>query len=248
MIRLGVNVDHVATLRQQRDERYPSPVQAALAAELGGADNITCHLREDRRHIQDHDVQHLREIISIPLNFEMGASDEMIQIACRIKPHFVCLVPEKREERTTEGGLDLTQNTRDLNTKVKALTKFGIHTSMFIEADDKMIDLAADLGAFAVEFHTGELCRALDAAMTNAEKLNHIERFAEAANHAQSRNLQVHLGHGLNYSNAHWLQLIPYAEEANIGHAIVARSIFVGFSEAVREMKRLLNDPSLCPR
>lgn len=243
MIRLGINVDHVATVRQARGEPYPDPVQAAVLCELGGADNITCHLREDRRHVQDRDAELLKRTIKIPLNFEMAATPFMLDFAVKLKPHAVTLVPEKREELTTEGGLDVVRHEEALKAATATLAKHGILVSLFIEPDDKAVQATRRIGAGAVEFHTGGFCHQVDQAATTKAKLEHVYRLRRAAESAQAEGLQAHFGHGLNYGNAQWLQLVPMAEEANIGHAVIARAIFVGLERAVREMKSLLNDP-----
>lgn len=247
MIRLGVNIDHVATLRNARGETYPSPIQAAALAELGGADNITCHLREDRRHIRDGDVTLLASTIQVPLNFEIASTDEMVGIACQLKPHAVTLVPEKRQELTTEGGLDLSGEARQLGLHVKRLADSGIFVSLFVEPENKAMELAQKLGAKAVEIHTGHLCRALRKATSTRQCLELLKPIQEAAELAAAKGLQVHVGHGINYSNAAWIQLLPHCEEANIGHAIVARAVFVGLAQAVKEMKALINDPQFRP-
>jgi pyridoxine 5-phosphate synthase len=247
MIRLGVNIDHVATVRQARGERYPDPVQAAVMAELGGADNITAHLREDRRHIQDRDVTLLRQTIQIPLNFEMAPTAEMIDIALKLKPHSITLVPEKRQERTTEGGLDLQGQQKVLKDAVARFADANILVSLFIEPDLKAVELSQKLGAGAVEFHTGSFCRQIDAAVTTKARLALVEPLKKAAKATRDAGMQAHFGHGLNYANANYLQLVADAEEANIGHAIVARALFVGLPAAVAEMKALLNDPSKKP-
>lgn len=247
MIRLGVNVDHVATVRQARGESYPSPVQAALLCEIGGADNITCHLREDRRHINDSDAQLLKATINIPLNFEMACTSEMLAFARRLKPHAVTLVPEKREERTTEGGLNIAANFDLIKSQVEALQGDGILVSLFIEPDVKAIELTKKTGAKAVEFHTGSFCKQIDHAVTTVEKLQAVNVLKAASKSAQEHGLQCHFGHGLHYGNANWLQLVEHAEEANIGHAIVARAIFCGLEKAVADMKSLLNDPKFRP-
>jgi len=247
MIRLGINVDHVATVRNARGEPYPDPVQAAVMAELGGADNITCHLREDRRHIRDRDVRILKETISVPLNFEIGATDEMLRIACEVKPHFVTLVPERREELTTEGGLDLARHADKIRAAVDMLKTAGILVSLFIEPDRKAIDLSFATGAQAVEMHTGRFCHAIDKATSTKEKAALVKTLDIAAVHAHERGLQAHFGHGLHYGNASWLQLVNHAEEANIGHAVIGRAIFVGLEKAVCEMKDQLNDTMYKP-
>lgn len=248
MIRLGVNIDHVATVRNARGEAYPNPVQAAVMAELGGADNITCHLREDRRHIKDRDVFLLRETINIPLNFEMAATDEMVGIALKVKPHAVTLVPEKRQELTTEGGLDVEAHQASLQAKTKQLKDAGILVSYFVATGKKTIELSKKLGADALEFHTGDFCHQMDAAIRTEEKFALVKPFIEAAKLSYDMGLQVHFGHGLHYGNAQWLQIVPHCEEANIGHSIVSRAIFVGLEKAVREMKDLLNDPRYNPQ
>lgn len=247
MIRLGINIDHVATVRQARGEPYPDPVQAAVLAELGGADNITCHLREDRRHIQDRDVYLLKETIKVPLNFEMANTSEMLEIALKLKPQAVTLVPEKRAERTTEGGLDVKGQKRALSETIARLNDAGILVSLFIEANKEAIELTRACGAGAVEIHTGSFCHAIDLAVTTRAKVALVEDLNEAARHAAQAGLQVHFGHGLHYGNAGWLQHISAAEEANIGHAVIARALFVGMKAAVSDMKSLLNDPSQKP-
>ncbi len=246
-MRLGVNIDHVATVRNARGETYPSPVQAAVMAELGGADNITCHLREDRRHIRDADVRLLKETIQIPLNFEIAATEEMIAYACDIVPHAVTLVPEKRHELTTEGGLDMNEGAKSLERDIKRLRDKGILVSLFIEADPIAIDLSAKIGAHAIEIHTGHWCTAFQNIRTTPEAWALIKPMQEATECAHRLGLQVHIGHGLNYANASWMQHLPYCEEANIGHAIISRALFVGLPQAVREMKDLINNPTLAP-
>lgn len=247
MIRLGVNIDHVATVRNARGETYPDPVQAALMCELAGADNITCHLREDRRHIRDRDVKVLKETIGIPLNFEMAATSEMVLFASQIKPHSVTLVPERREERTTEGGLDLQSFKKDLTEITARLKGEGILVSLFVEPDAKAVALSREIGAQAVEFHTGAFCHRMALTRRTQEQWLLVDGLKNVAKVAHEEGLQAHFGHGLNFTNASWLQHIDYAEEANIGHAIIGRAIFVGLVGAVTEMKRLLNDPSLRP-
>ncbi len=247
MIRLGVNIDHVATLRNARGEIYPNPVQAAAFAELGGANNITCHLREDRRHIRDADVRLLRETLPIPLNFEIAATDEMVGIAAQLKPHAVTLVPEKRQELTTEGGLDLSQGTSKIKAQIQSLKDLGIFVSLFVEPSVKDMEIAHKLGAEAIEIHTGHFCRDMARARSTVEAWGHVQILQKAAQAAHEHGLQVHVGHGLNYTNAQWMQVVPHCEEANIGHAIIARAIFVGLPQAVREMKALLNDTAFLP-
>lgn len=248
MIRLGVNIDHIATVRQARGEKYPDPVQAAILAELGGADNITCHLREDRRHIQDRDVFALKDSIKIPLNFEIAATPEMLDIAKKVKPHAVTLVPEKREERTTEGGLDVKKNKNALKSAVGKLQDHGIAVSLFVEPTAESVEFARETGAAALEFHTGTFCKQIDKSVTSRDKSRLVDELSQVSKLAHSAGFQCHFGHGLNYSNASWLQLVAFAEEANIGHAIVARAFFYGLEQAVRDMKALLNDAKNNPR
>lgn len=248
MIRLGVNIDHIATVRQARGEKYPDPVQAAILAELGGADNITCHLREDRRHIQDRDVFALKDSIKIPLNFEIAATPEMLDIAKKVKPHAVTLVPEKREERTTEGGLDIKRNKSTLKSAVSMLQDSGMAVSLFVEPTAEAVEQARETGAVALEFHTGNFCKQIDKSVTSQDKIRLVDDLAEVSKLAHRAGFQCHFGHGLNYSNASWLQLVAFAEEANIGHAIVARAFFYGLERAVRDMKSLLNDAANNPR
>ncbi|MGE0171224.1 MAG: pyridoxine 5'-phosphate synthase [Oligoflexales bacterium] len=242
-MRLGVNIDHIATLRNARGERYPSPVQAAKLAEASGADNITCHLREDRRHIKDNDVIQIKENILVPLNFEMGATDEMIKIANRVKPHVVTLVPEKRQELTTEGGLDVVRLKKDLISKVQSLRDNGIVVALFVEPSAAVVDACVEIGAAAVEFHTGGICHALEKAALTSQKTEAMTALTKAAKSAKTAGLQVHVGHGINYQNAMWIQTVPHVEEANIGHSIVSHALFVGLAQAVKEMKDLLNNP-----
>jgi pyridoxine 5-phosphate synthase len=247
MIRLGVNVDHVATIRNARGESYPDPVHAAASCELGGAENITCHLREDRRHIKDDDVARLRNSINIPLNFEIAHTEEMMTKALEIKPHAVTLVPEKREELTTEGGLDVDAYKSALEPSITALKEAGILASLFVEPDMEAVKASAELKVDALEFHTGHFCNEYLKAISTKQKAALMRPFQECASFCVSKGIQVHVGHGLNYLNAHWMQLIEGCEEANIGHAIIARSVFTGLTNAVQEMKDLLNNPSFKP-
>ncbi len=241
MIRLGVNIDHVATVRQARGERHPDPVQAAVLCELAGADNITMHLREDRRHIQDHDIFRMRDMIQIPINFEMAATEEMIAIAKKLKPHAVTLVPEKREERTTEGGLDLQKSFEYLKKCVNELRDASIVVGLFIEPSSETAKLAKKLNAQAVEFHTGKFCHELMEKRLLVEQEKLVKKLSEVSQETSDLGLQCHFGHGLNYQNAFWLKHIARAEEANIGHAIIGRAIFTGLRDAVLDMKRLIN-------
>ena len=238
MILLGVNVYHVATLRQARQTAYPDPLEAAKVAIRGGADQITIHLREDRRHIQDADVESMRAVLDRPLNLEMAAADEIVSIACRIRPHTATLVPERREELTTEGGLDVAGSAQELASVVERLKDAGIAVSMFIDPVINQIEASVKIGADAVELHTGAYCDAIDEAQTSLE----LARLIEAARLASKTKIRVAAGHGLNYLNtARVVQSLPEVTEYNIGHAIVARSVFVGMEEAVREMKEILN-------
>jgi len=234
-IKLGVNVDHIATLRQARGTQYPSVVQAALRAEEAGADSITIHLREDRRHIQDADIYALRPLLKTKMNFEMAVTDEMVRIALEVKPQDVCLVPERREERTTEGGLEVVANLTRITTVCKVLAEAGIRVSLFIAPDIEQINAAKAAGAPVIEIHTGKF-----ADSRGAEQAKELSRIQEATAHALSLGLVVNAGHGLNIHNVHDIAAIPGIEELNIGHAIVAHAIFVGWEYAVREMKTLM--------
>ena len=238
MNKLGVNIDHVATIRQARDTRYPSPVQAALRAEEAGADSITLHLREDRRHIQDADVFALRRLLQTKMNLEMAVTQEMIDIALEVKPQDVCLVPEKREERTTEGGLDVIANFDAVKIACDRLGKAGIRVSLFIGPDIKQIDAAKEAGAPVIEIHTGAFA---DAEEGKARK-DELMRIITAVAHGVNLGLAVNAGHGLNYHNVKDIAAIPGIEELNIGHAIIAHALFVGWDNAVREMKQLMLD------
>jgi len=238
MIRLGVNIDHVATIRQARGTRYPSPVQAALRAEEAGADSITLHLREDRRHIQDADVHALRDLLQTKMNLEMAVTEEMLGIALEVKPQDVCLVPEKREERTTEGGLDVIANFDAVKSACQRLGQAGIRVSLFIGPDIKQIDAAKEAGAPIIEIHTGAFADAED----EKHKKDELMRIVTAVTHSVNLGLAVNAGHGLNYHNVKDIASIPGVEELNIGHAIIAHALFVGWDEAVREMKQLMLD------
>lgn len=241
MIRLGVNIDHVATLRQARGTLYPSVVQAALLAESAGADSITLHLREDRRHIQDRDVEILRELLQTRMNLEMAVTDEMVGIALRLKPHDVCLVPEKREELTTEGGLDVEAHFDRVREACRRLGDAGIRVSLFIDAGTRQLDAAVAVGAPVVEIHTG---RYADAAPGSAQA-HQLEQIRAAVGYGRELGLDINAGHGLHYHNVQQIVAIPGIAELNIGHAIVAHALFVGWSVAVREMKTLLLAGSL---
>ena len=236
MIKLGVNIDHVATLRQARGTTYPDPIEAALVAEAAGADAITLHLREDRRHIQDRDVETLRGILKTRMNLESAVTDEMIDFALRIKPHDVCLVPERREELTTEGGLDVLRYFDAVQRACRRLAEAGIQVSLFIDADQGQIEAAGQTGAPAIEIHTGHYA---DAQTVQAQH-NELERIRAAVDKGVSQGLKVNAGHGLHYQNVQPIAAIVDISELNIGHAIVAHALFVGFDAAVREMKRLM--------
>ena len=238
MIRLGVNVDHVATVRQARRAREPDPVTAAALALLGGADGITIHLREDRRHIQDRDLRLLRETVPTGLNLEMACSDEIVRIAVQSKPDQVTLVPEKRQELTTEGGLDVVGNYAAVERTAHALRQADIPVALFIDPDPKQVDAAKKLGVPAVEFHTGTYADAV----TPAGAAKHLDQLARAAAHAVAAGIHVHLGHGLNYINVKPIVRIAGVEELNIGHSIVSRAVLVGLERAVREMKSVMQD------
>lgn len=231
-IRLGVNVDHVATIRQQRGTRYPDPVAAASIVELAGADQVTVHLREDRRHIQDRDLLILRQTIQTRLNLEMADTDEMRRIALDVRPDTVTLVPEKREERTTEGGLDVAGHRETLGRHVPELVRAGIDVSMFIDPDASQVAASREVGAQAVEFHTGDYCNAT----TEAKRAEELARLVDAAQRAADAGLVVVAGHGIDYVNVRPLLAMPHLAELNIGHAIIARALLVGLDRAVREM------------
>ena len=237
-ILLGVNIDHVATLRQARGTIYPDPVQAALLAEQAGADAITLHLREDRRHIQERDVVMLIDMLQTRMNLEMAVTDEMLSIAERIKPADCCLVPERREELTTEGGLDIVSQKNRMKDACGRLADAGVRVSLFIDADEKQIEAAAECGVPVIEIHTGHFADATSPAEHDSE-LNKIITAVESGVQA---GLHVNAGHGLHYHNVQEIAAIPDIKELNIGHAIIARSIFTGLEESVREMKRLMQD------
>jgi pyridoxine 5-phosphate synthase len=235
---LGVNIDHIATVRNARGTNYPDPVQAAFVAEQAGADGITVHLREDRRHITDRDVRILRDTIQTRMNLEMAVTDEMIDIACEIKPHFVCLVPEKRQEVTTEGGLDVAGQQDKINAAVRLLSDAGILVSLFIDADHRQIEAAVTSGAPYIEIHTGAYAEAPEGLERQAE----LSRIRKAATFAASLGLKVNAGHGLTYHNVQPIAELPEMHELNIGHAIIGRALFSGLAEAVSEMKLLMRE------
>ena len=236
-LRLGVNIDHVATVRNARGGDNPDPVRAALLAEVAGADGITAHLREDRRHISDSDIARLKQELKIPLNLEMAATEEMAAIALKFKPHAACIVPEKREERTTEGGIDCIGQHNRLKPIVAALVEAGIRVSMFIEPDRKQIDAARALGAPVVELHTGAYANASGEAREKI--LKHIHNAAEFG---ADLGLEIHAGHGLTYDNVGAIAAIPHLRELNIGHFLVGEAIFAGLTESIQKMRDLMDE------
>lgn len=235
IIALGVNIDHVATLRQARGTRYPDPVYAALMAEQAGADSITLHLREDRRHIQDHDLAAIKAVIQTRMNLEMAATDEMLAIATRVKPEDVCLVPERRSEVTTEGGLDVAGQLQRIREVCAIARAQGMRASLFIDPDLKQVDAAEQAGAPVIELHTGKYAES-----TGNDRARELHRLKDAARHAASLGLTVNAGHGLHYHNVQPVAAIPEIVELNIGHSIVARAVFHGLAQAVSEMKHLM--------
>ncbi|MET0105979.1 MAG: pyridoxine 5'-phosphate synthase [Sedimenticola sp.] len=235
-ILLGVNIDHVATLRQQRGTRYPEPVQAALVAEHAGADAITIHLREDRRHIHDRDVEILSGALQSRMNLEMAATDEMLQIATRIAPSDCCLVPERREELTTEGGLDVISNTGHLKEYCAAIAEAGVRVSLFIDADLNQLDAAVAVGAPVIEIHTGHYADAT----SRENREDELSKIRAAVSHGLDIGLQVNAGHGLDYHNVQAIASIEGIRELNIGHSIISRAIFSGLDNAVADMKRII--------
>ena len=235
-ILLGVNIDHIATLRNARGTHYPDPVHAADVAERAGADGITVHLREDRRHIKDRDVRLLAQTINTRLNFEMAVTDEMVTIAEEIKPAFCCLVPEKREELTTEGGLDVAGNLAHIKAACKRLADANIQVSLFIDADKSQIDAAVECGAPYIEIHTGQYAEAT----TEAAQQEELVRLIEGIEYADRQGLKVNAGHGLHYHNVKPIAAIPQLIELNIGHAIIARAAFDGLHTAVADMRKLM--------
>lgn len=239
-LRLGVNIDHVATLRNARGGALPDPVRAALVAQEAGADGITAHLREDRRHIRDADIDALMEALSIPLNFEMAATDEMQAIALRHKPHAVCLVPEKREERTTEGGLNVAQDENKLAHFIAPLREAGSRVSIFIAADKKQIDSAYRIGAEVIELHTGAYCDAFAEGDLETRD-RELAAMTEMAAYAHDLGLEVHAGHGLTYEDVTPVAQLPQVQEVNIGHFIIGEAVFRGLGPAIEEMRRVLD-------
>ena len=240
-LRLGVNIDHVATVRQARGSPYPDPLRAALMAAQAGADSITAHLREDRRHIGDDDIDRLSTQIGIPLNLEMAATEEMLEIALRTKPHAVCLVPEKREERTTEGGIDAARQHNHLAPMIRLLSEAGIRVSLFIDPDAQQIEAARSLKSPVIELCTGAYCEAVIAGDADAVAA-HLEAARKSAAAAGRLGLEVHAGHGLTYDNVKPIAAIPQVRELNIGHFLVGEAIFVGLEQSIRHMRALMDE------
>ena len=240
-ILLGVNIDHIATVREARGTSYPDPVKAALDAEQAGADGITVHLREDRRHIQDRDIRVLREVMRTPMNFEMGVTEEMLSMAAEIRPENVCLVPETREELTTEGGLDVVAQEARLAAAIERLQNVGCEVSIFLDADEQQILAAKRVGATTIELHTGHYSESI----TPEDQEHQLRLIRQAAEFALKQGLTVNAGHGLHYHNVEPIAAIPGINELNIGHAIIAHALFVGFSSAVREMKEIITRAAL---
>ena len=235
--RLGVNIDHVATLRNARGEDYPSPVKAALKCQEFGADGITAHLREDRRHIRDDDIEAIKSQISIPLNFEMAPTNEMVEIAIKTLPNACCIVPEKREEVTTEGGIDVKRNHNILGTIIDRLKKNNIRVSLFVDSSIDQIKLAKELGSDIIEIHAGEFCRKVHDRLDFQKELNTIK---EAASFAESIGLETHVGHGVTFDSIVELSKINEVKEFNIGHFIISESLFLGLETTIRKMKTLI--------
>jgi pyridoxine 5-phosphate synthase len=236
-LRLGVNIDHVATVRNARGGTTPDPIRAALIAQAAGADGITAHLREDRRHISDEDIARLSRDLEIPLNLEMAATEEMLAVALKARPHAACIVPEKREERTTEGGIDVVGHFARLKPIVSALSQAGIRVSMFIEPDRKQLDASREVGAPVVELHTGAYANAGGEA--RAKLLKHIQNAAEFG---ADLGLEIHAGHGLDYENVSAVATIAHIRELNIGHFLIGEAIFAGLTDSIQKMRRLMDD------
>ncbi len=245
-LRLGVNIDHVATVRNARGSAYPDPVRAALMATDAGADGITAHLREDRRHIRDADIENLVAALKVPLNFECAATAEMQAVALRHRPHAVCLVPEKREERTTEGGLDVASDQSRLTDYIAPLREAGCRVSMFIGHDPRQIEASARIGAAVVELHTGHYCD-LHHEGRHAERDAELAALRDGARLAHSLGLEVHAGHGLTYETVGPIAALPEVMELNIGHFLIAEAIFRGLTPAIAEMRRLMDDARANP-
>jgi pyridoxine 5-phosphate synthase len=236
-LRLGVNIDHVATVRNARGGPTPDPIRAALIAQAAGADGITAHLREDRRHISDEDIARLSRDLEIPLNLEMAATEEMLAIAIKARPHAACIVPEKREERTTEGGIDVVNHFARLKPVVSALSAAGIRVSMFIEPDRKQLDASRELGAPVVELHTGAYANA-----NGAEQEKLLKHIHNAAEFGADLGLEIHAGHGLTYENVAPIAAISHIRELNIGHFLIGEAIFAGLTDSIQKMRRLMDD------
>ena len=236
--RLGVNIDHVATLRNAREETYPDPLRVALLAQESGADSITIHLREDRRHIRDSDLKNLKKKIKIPLNLEMAPTKEMLNIAIRYKPNFVCIVPEKRREITTEGGLNVEKNAKFLKKIIEKLKKHKIRVSLFIEPSIFDIELSKKLGAHCVELHTGKFCNLFN---KNKKTRSVLATLKKSAYYAKKLGLEVHAGHGLTYQSVYQISKIKHISEFNIGHFIVSESLFVGIKNSIKKFKKIIN-------
>ena len=236
-IRLGVNIDHIATLRNARGGAHPDPVAGALLAQSAGADGITAHLREDRRHIRDEDMRNIKQAIDIPLNFEMGATDEMVEIACAIRPNACCLVPEKREEVTTEGGLAVAGHEARLGPQIDKLKKAGCRISLFVEAERRELAAAASLGADIVELHTGAYSDLAGQALEDE-----LARLRDGAKFAHQSGLEVHAGHGLRFDNVQQIASLPHMTELNIGHFLMGAALFTGLGEAIATMRQLIDE------
>ena len=236
-LRLGVNIDHVATVRNARGGTYPSPVAAALLAQKAGADGITAHMREDRRHIRDDDITALKEAIDIPLNFEMAATQEMVAIALKLLPNAACIVPERREELTTEGGLAVAGQQARLSPLIQQLKGAGIRVSLFVDADEAELNAAAELGADIVELHTGRYCDSPAGSPRNQE----LERIAKGAQIAASAGLEVHAGHGLSFETVQEIAALPEIVELNIGHFLIGAAIYTGLEDVILQMRQLMN-------
>lgn len=234
-ILLGVNIDHIATVREARGTLYPDPVQAAIDAEEAGADGITLHMREDRRHIQARDVRIIRSVLQTRMNLELAVTESMLDFAEEIKPEHACLVPEKREELTTEGGLDVITHYEQVSNAIKRLSAIGSDVSLFIDPDKKQIETAKALGATTIELHTGAYAEAV-----GSEKIKELNRIKDAAEYAANLNLIVNAGHGLNYNNVKPIAAIVQLNELNIGHAIIARALFSGLKQAIKDMRQLM--------
>ncbi|MET1026612.1 MAG: pyridoxine 5'-phosphate synthase [Dongiaceae bacterium] len=235
-LRLGINIDHVATVRNARGGAHPDPLRAAQLAAEAGADGITAHLREDRRHIVDRDIERLSREISLPLNFEMAATDEMTAMALKYRPHAACIVPEKRSERTTEGGLDVVAQSNALAPYIKRLGDAGIRVSLFVEPDPRQLDMALKLGAPVVELHTGAYCEAI-----GTSRAHHLQRVMAAADHCAAIGLECHAGHGLGFETVQPVAAIPTIVELNIGHFLIGEAIFIGLTAAIRRMRELMD-------